>query len=824
MGLSTLVNGGMKPTIGFKEDYIKHFKTLECLDIVQDSNKSFESYMMASMESYQKGINLSQYVDQTLESVDVSVDLIKSMVKKYSIEGIDPLAFTFEEEDNTQAATAKKKGFFKKMWEAIKMAFINFGHAVVNFVKSIINWFGSLGFKTQSKLYDECTKIGLEKVMEHVEFVSDKQMPINSTICTDEINKISEILNKIKLPEILAELNKVNDTDAIETVKEIEKTMDNVETFLKEKFNISNRPSIATLLDANIYKNLDKPKSEHFEKEDFEILSTNNSINMKNNIKVAKQLIATISKEITQMSSIEIKILKIAENSSGALTTAEASAIVNKCLNVANFVRRYSGFLTGYMIAVFGAYIKSRNFLYNALKKMYKYYKRYPTKYDDRKRHEEIDKESEKRKKEYDERRKKDDEEVLEEQKIRNKKRALQSLIDDFIINKERFDSDVYNNESKEYIDSEKFDSFLKNFNEKNNTNFTKSDLLSANNETSHNKSDYKSKSEKLEEEQNLKDLEYEYKKAKKHYNYINSTTSSVAFYKSDDYYKFIINFNKKYGTSYNHKTYYDFMYDKEDPYVDSEGFTSKKDKEKSNNVKFKDDFKFNNFETRKKYYKSEEYEKTKTEWEHSDTFHEFLKIYNRSMGTSFTVKDGIIEDFDSSDFFREDKDREKYREEDKSFFMYKLRNLKDRYDFNRSPDAPEFFDTNLFNAFVKQFNTENSTKFTKSDAMRFYNDESDNESKNSSSNDHYGEPKKDSRLIDAFKTLGLTVDATKEEVKSAYSKLIQKHHPDKFTSPEEISKATVITAKLNNARRMIYKFFETNTVTTESWFEMMFT
>jgi hypothetical protein len=56
-----------------------------------------------------------------------------------------------------------------------------------------------------------------------------------------------------------------------------------------------------------------------------------------------------------------------------------------------------------------------------------------------------------------------------------------------------------------------------------------------------------------------------------------------------------------------------------------------------------------------------------------------------------------------------------------------------------------------------------------------------------------------------AYAALGLTPDASDEDVRAAHRRLVREHHPDRFVrDPEQHQRATVRTAELNAARDLI--------------------
>jgi len=59
--------------------------------------------------------------------------------------------------------------------------------------------------------------------------------------------------------------------------------------------------------------------------------------------------------------------------------------------------------------------------------------------------------------------------------------------------------------------------------------------------------------------------------------------------------------------------------------------------------------------------------------------------------------------------------------------------------------------------------------------------------------------------IEDAYRFLDLPVYAPFREVKIRYKELLKKHHPDRHTgSPEEMKKATAVSAKINAAYQLI--------------------
>ena len=76
-------------------------------------------------------------------------------------------------------------------------------------------------------------------------------------------------------------------------------------------------------------------------------------------------------------------------------------------------------------------------------------------------------------------------------------------------------------------------------------------------------------------------------------------------------------------------------------------------------------------------------------------------------------------------------------------------------------------------------------------------------------------EPKKQSRPIPEelrqdFAELGLTPEASAEECKKAYKKMLKLHHPDRHAgSPENMKRATEKTALVNAAYRRLVNWFQ---------------
>ncbi|OHD76971.1 MAG: hypothetical protein A3J97_14025 [Spirochaetes bacterium RIFOXYC1_FULL_54_7] len=73
------------------------------------------------------------------------------------------------------------------------------------------------------------------------------------------------------------------------------------------------------------------------------------------------------------------------------------------------------------------------------------------------------------------------------------------------------------------------------------------------------------------------------------------------------------------------------------------------------------------------------------------------------------------------------------------------------------------------------------------------------------------------SKLLAAYKTLGLPPNAPFDHVRKAYKQLLKQHHPDKHGSaPEAQKKATETSARINDAYRIIETWHETGALGDE--------
>ncbi len=59
---------------------------------------------------------------------------------------------------------------------------------------------------------------------------------------------------------------------------------------------------------------------------------------------------------------------------------------------------------------------------------------------------------------------------------------------------------------------------------------------------------------------------------------------------------------------------------------------------------------------------------------------------------------------------------------------------------------------------------------------------------------------------MDPYETLGISAEATKDEIRKAYIELIKKNHPDKFSDPEAKKAATLRTVELNTAYSLVQR------------------
>lgn len=72
-------------------------------------------------------------------------------------------------------------------------------------------------------------------------------------------------------------------------------------------------------------------------------------------------------------------------------------------------------------------------------------------------------------------------------------------------------------------------------------------------------------------------------------------------------------------------------------------------------------------------------------------------------------------------------------------------------------------------------------------------------------------------KLVEAYRTLGLSYGAPFDSVRAAYKKLLKEHHPDRHGhSPEALKKATETAARINNAYRVIETWKDTGSLGDE--------
>lgn len=73
------------------------------------------------------------------------------------------------------------------------------------------------------------------------------------------------------------------------------------------------------------------------------------------------------------------------------------------------------------------------------------------------------------------------------------------------------------------------------------------------------------------------------------------------------------------------------------------------------------------------------------------------------------------------------------------------------------------------------------------------------------------------SKLVKAYKTLGLTYGVPFEQAKASYKRLLKEHHPDKHGStPEAQKRATETSARINDAFRIVETWHDTGTLGDE--------
>lgn len=81
----------------------------------------------------------------------------------------------------------------------------------------------------------------------------------------------------------------------------------------------------------------------------------------------------------------------------------------------------------------------------------------------------------------------------------------------------------------------------------------------------------------------------------------------------------------------------------------------------------------------------------------------------------------------------------------------------------------------------------------------------------------HGSRPSEADKLTAARRTLGVAPDASFDQIKATYKRLLKQHHPDRHgTDPEAMRRATETSARINDAFRILETWHETGTTGDE--------
>jgi len=130
----------------------------EFAQIVTDrNNDDCTYYAIEATQNYSDAVLCGNFANLALESLSDEVKFLSNIKTSFSVERLDPYAFSLEEDDKEakKKSRAKKANIFKRIFSAIALAFKKLIMMIGNFIRSVLNAIKGGMLKSAAKFYEE---------------------------------------------------------------------------------------------------------------------------------------------------------------------------------------------------------------------------------------------------------------------------------------------------------------------------------------------------------------------------------------------------------------------------------------------------------------------------------------------------------------------------------------------------------------------------------------------------------------------------------------------------------------------------------------------
>jgi hypothetical protein len=367
----------------------KYDKSVESVISLLNSPKTedYETYAMEAFNSYGEACQFGLFATQGLENLNTEVKILSAIKNQYSLEGLNPYKFGFED----------KKNIFARIWGAIVEAFRRLITAVGNLIRQFINFISSTAMKGKTKFYEankneiEAAKKG--KYNPTINIIEPKIDPhkisINIGSVGDKISSVGEELIK-DMDGIKKLVESIKDSSGIGAIFTKFKIMyfgDPKVKFAKRLDSITSNMGTVKTTNSGFYTNasgfvtkfvygVDKtPKQKKMGAIEFlkvcpeTILSAEAVEAVNNNVSTAKKSLDSLNKGLKAVKAGQAVAEKAASEKS---LDAKKRQMINSLAQYGNFSRTLNGFLVGIILHSHKEFLRQQSYAYTACRALLK--------------------------------------------------------------------------------------------------------------------------------------------------------------------------------------------------------------------------------------------------------------------------------------------------------------------------------------------------------------------------------------------------------------------------------------------------------------------